>query len=47
MDADESIVADVIGDFVSDMENADSSMVDSLEIAGPVPKQARKKIKAI
>mgnify|MGYP000226873078 CR=1 FL=1 len=45
MDADESTVADVFDDFDSDTGDAESSTVDSLKIAGDLPKQARKKVK--
>ena len=45
MDADESAVADVFGDFDSDMGEAESAMVDSLKMAGVLPKHARKKVK--
>ena len=45
MDADESAVAEVFGDFDSDMGEAESAMVDSLKMAGVLPKHARKKVK--
>ena len=47
MEADEAAVADVFGDFDSDMGEAESAMVDSLKMAGVLPKHARKKAKKI
>ena len=47
IEAEESSIADVFGDFDSDMGDAESSMADSLKSAGVLPKQARKKTKRI
>lgn len=47
MGADESTVADVFGDFDSDMGDAESSMNDSLRNACVLPKQARKTVTKI
>ena len=47
MDADESTVADVFGNFESDMGDAESSRVDNLKFAGVLPRQARKKVNKI
>ena len=44
MDEDEANVAEVFGDFDSDMAEMESSMVDSLKIAGVLPRRAKKRI---
>ena len=40
MNASEPDVADIFGDFDDDMGDAESSMVDSLKVAGVVPKKS-------
>ena len=45
MDESESAEADIFGDFDDEMGNATYSMVDSLKVAGVVPKKARKKVR--
>ena len=47
MDASESAVADIFGDFDDAMEDAETSMIDSLKMAGVTPKQIRKKARKI
>jgi hypothetical protein len=47
MDEDEANVAEVFGDFDSDMAEMESSMVDSLKIAGVLPRSARQKVKSM
>ena len=47
MDEDETKVADIFGDFDSDMEDGGASMMDSLRVCGVTSKRARKKIKGM
>ena len=43
MDASESAVADIFGDFDDAIDDAETSMIDSLKVAGGMPNKARKK----
>ena len=47
MDASESAVADIFGDFDDAMDDAETSMIDSLKVAGVMPKKARKTARKI